>query len=248
VADLDSGRTEPLLPGIAVIGNHLAYDISPDGSHVVVASRDPEGKPRLWLAPLDRRSPPRQIPGVEGTQPVFGADDEVYFRGSNGLSAFAYRVRTDGTGLRKASELPIGAVHGMSPDGQWLAVSVRERDLSTTQATLVLPVAGGPAVRVYEGDGRLRWHRDARVVVLSVGRPTERGSSAVPARSYILPLPPGRSLPAVSPGGFMSEGEIAKVPGVRVIESADVTPGPKPGVYAFSREAVQRNLYRIPVP
>ena len=25
-------------------------------------------------------------------------------------------------------------------------------------------------------------------------------------------------------------------------------PNPAPGVYAFSREAVQRNLYRIPVP
>jgi YD repeat-containing protein len=79
VADLDSGRTEPLLPGIAVIGNHLAYDISPDGSHVVVASRDREGKSRLWVAPLDRRSPPRQIPDVEGAQPVFAGDDEVFF-------------------------------------------------------------------------------------------------------------------------------------------------------------------------
>jgi hypothetical protein len=70
----------------------------------------------------------------------------------------------------------------------------------------------------------------------------------VPARSYILPLPPGRSLPDVPPEGFQTEGEIAKLPGVQVIESADVAPGPTPGLYAFSREAVQRNLYRIPVP
>jgi hypothetical protein len=248
VADLDSGRNEPLLPGIAVFGNHLAYDISPDGSHVVVASRDAEGKSRLWLAPLDRRSPPRQIPDVEAVEPVFGADDEVFFRQGAGQSGFAYRVRADGTGLRKAIEIPVAAIHGISPDGRWLVVSAHEQDLTTTQATHVFPVTGGPPVRIYASQGRLKWHRDARVVVLSVGRPTERGPSAVPARSYIIPLPAGRTLPDIPPEGFQSEAEIARLPGVTRIESADAAPGPTPGVYAYSREAVQRNLYRIPVP
>ena len=62
VADLNSGRSEPLAPGF----QPLDYDISPDGKQVVMEAPDGEGKPRLWLAPLDRRSPPRQIPGVEG--------------------------------------------------------------------------------------------------------------------------------------------------------------------------------------
>jgi hypothetical protein len=35
---------------------------------------------------------------------------------------------------------------------------------------------------------------------------------------------------------------------VRIIEAADVAPGPRPEVYAYSRETVQRNLYRIPLP
>jgi hypothetical protein len=50
------------------------------------------------------------------------------------------------------------------------------------------------------------------------------------------------------PSGFKSEAEIAKLPGLRIISSAGVTPGPSPEVYAFTRETVQRNLYRIPVP
>jgi Tol biopolymer transport system component len=247
MADLDSGRTESLLPGIAVIGNHLAYDISPDGGRVVVASRDREGKSRLWLAPLDRRSPPRQIPDVEGIEPVFGANDEIFFYGQEGIFGFAYRVRTDGTGLRKVIEQQVGsigafgAIRGMSPDGAWLAVSV------PGQGTQVVPVTGGPLLRVdAAGDALLKWHRDARVIVLSVGRPTERGSSAVPGRAYVLPLPAGRMLPEIPADGFRSAEEIAKLPGVRVMEF-DVAPGPA-GVYAFSREAVQRNLYRIPVP
>ena len=248
VADLQSGRAEPLLPGIAAIGNHVAYDISPDGRQVVVASRDREGKPRLWLAPFDRRSPPRQIPDVDGEQPVFGADDEIFFYRRQGSEGFAYRIRTDGTGLKKVIDRPITEIQGVSPDRHALVVSDLNEELTTSSATQAFPVAGGPPVRVYSDNSRLRWHRDAGVVVLTVGRPTERGASGVPARSYILPLPPGRMLPDVPAGGFRSESEIAAIPGVRMIESADVTPGPTPDVYAFSREGVQRNLYRVPVP
>src|SRR3954466_582853 len=59
VADLDSGHSEPLAPGFPV----LNYDISPDGRQVVLEAEDAGGKARLWLAPFDRRSPPRLIPG-----------------------------------------------------------------------------------------------------------------------------------------------------------------------------------------
>ena len=55
-------------------------------------------------------------------------------------------------------------------------------------------------------------------------------------------------LPLMPAGGFRSEQEIAGLPGVRVIENPDVAPGPAADVYAFSRETVQRNLYRIPLP
>jgi hypothetical protein len=41
---------------------------------------------------------------------------------------------------------------------------------------------------------------------------------------------------------------MAKYPGVRVIDAADIAPGPTPDVYAFSKETTQRNLYRIPIP
>ena len=75
------------------------------------------------------------------------------------------------------------------------------------------------------------------------------GSNAGGAgRSYVVPLPSGRMLPEIPAGGFRSEAEIAKLPGVRVIDTPDVAPGPTPEVYAFSRETVQRNLYRVPAP
>jgi WD40 repeat protein len=248
VADLESGRSENLLPGIDIIGNHLAYDISPDGRQVVVASRDRQGKPSLWLAAIDRRSPPHKIPDVEGDEPVFGPSGEIFFRGGGSPGYFAYRVGTDGTKLEKAAGVPITHIVAMSPDFQWLAVSVLARELATTEALYAIPLAGGPPARIYAADARVKWHRDSRVVVLTVGRPTERGSSAVPARSYIIPLTPGRTLPELPAQGLQTEADIAKIPGVRLIESPDATPGPAPDVYAFSRETVQRNLYRVPVP
>jgi len=33
-----------------------------------------------------------------------------------------------------------------------------------------------------------------------------------------------------------------------VIEAADIFPGPTPETYAYSRQSVQRNLYRVPLP
>jgi hypothetical protein len=66
--------------------------------------------------------------------------------------------------------------------------------------------------------------------------------------TYALPIPPGSALPKLPSGGFKSEAEIAAVPGVRVIGAADIGPGPSPDIYAFSRETVQRNLFRIPLP
>ena len=64
----------------------------------------------------------------------------------------------------------------------------------------------------------------------------------------MIPLSSGQTFPPIPSGGFQSDAEIAKLPGVKVIDAYDVAPGPTSGVYAYSRQAVQRNLYRIPVP
>ena len=68
-------------------------------------------------------------------------------------------------------------------------------------------------------------------------------SGAAPLRGVSFdPFPP------LPPDGFHSEEEIAKLPGVRVIEAADTFPGPTPETYAYSRQSAQRNLYRVPLP
>ena len=78
LVELDTGHHEPLLAGLAISGQvGLAYDISRDGRQVVAAANDRDGKPRLWLRALDRQSPARQIPNVEGDAPLWGRGAEI---------------------------------------------------------------------------------------------------------------------------------------------------------------------------
>jgi serine/threonine protein kinase len=237
VAELDSRRNEPLLPGItvALVGNSLgSYDISPDGRQVVVASRDNDGKLRLWTAPLDRSSPPRQIPNVEGGRPVFGATGEVFFHHVEGASAYLYRVRNDGSGLRKAIETPIVGIMGESPDRNWLVLASRP--------AMIFQVDGSAPIQTrFTGRTLMRWSGDGKHLFLS------RSLTSVD-KTYVFPLTPGRAIPESLLQGIPSDKELVKLPGVRVIASTDVRPGRTADTYAFTRQSVQRNLYRIPVP
>ena len=110
--------------GALQAAGHSGYDISPDGRQLVFYSPDRDGKLRLWLAPLDRSSPPRQIPNVEGEQPLFGPNGEIFFRKLEGTSAFLYSVREDGTGLRKVFESPVVVSSACTPDHKWLLLAM----------------------------------------------------------------------------------------------------------------------------
>ncbi len=247
VVDLDSGRNESLLPGLTIVGGlRMTYDISPDGGDVVVAVLDQEGKHRLWLAPLDRRVPPRQIPNVEGQQPKFGPGSMIFFTSAEGTSFFIYSIREDGTGLQRLIEQPVAGLIGVSRDGQWLVAKVPGREGSTMMA---FPLRGGPPIHLMAAgtfagsSASFKWSLDGKwiFILLPTAEMLARG------RTYAIPVLPGRAFPQIPPGGFRSEAEIAKLPGVRAIDAFDVAPGPTPEVYAFSRGSVQRNLYRVPL-
>jgi hypothetical protein len=78
----------------------------------------------------------------------------------------------------------------------------------------------------------------------STAPPRTAGGSPQTGRTYVFPTKPGTLFPDLAPEGFRSQAELARVAGVRIIESAGVGPAPR----STSRESVQRNLYRIPLP
>jgi hypothetical protein len=231
MADIQSGRSEPLVPGFQV----LDYDISRDGKQVVMWTTDSEGKSRLWVAPFDRSSPPALIPNVEGSEPKFGPGGEIFFCHLEGTSLFVYRVHPDGTGLRKAFAEPVLLMHAVSPDGRWVfAWAPLPGNGSSCQA---FPLDGGRPIPFGPDFTFLTGSLDGRSLFTSSHR-----------YSYFIPLPPGAVLPPIPAGGFHSDEGIARLPGVRRIDSPVVVPGPSDEVYAFHHGTVQRNLYRIPVP
>jgi len=233
VAEVGSGRSEALVPGFQA----LDYDVSADGQQVVMETEDAQGKPRLWLGASDHRSPPTPILNVEGRTPKFGPSGEIFFRSAGAV----YRVRPNGTGMRKAFEQDIFLMHGVSPDGRWILAWAKLP--GGPVATQAIPLDGGPPVAI-SGRGRLHWSADGRILSLLGGR----NGFIREGRCYLIPLPPGEALPRIPVGGFHTEEEVAALPGVRKIEEMGVVPGPSADVYAFYRGATQRNLYRIPIP
>lgn len=233
IASVDTGRSEAILPGFQVID----YDISADGQRVVMEAADDKGTMRMWLARLDRRVPHSQIPNVEGRQPRFAPNGDILFRRSDGVATFVYRVRPDGTGLRKVIEQAIPLLGDVSPDGQFV-LGWTTRPGSESSAPQLFPLDGGAPLPVA---AFLSWSRSSRGATVSFFSGT-----IADGRSYVVPLRPGEALPAMPAAGLHSEEDVAKLPGARRIDAVAV-PSPSPDVYAFHRTTTQRNLYRIPL-
>jgi hypothetical protein len=66
--------------------------------------------------------------------------------------------------------------------------------------------------------------------------------------TYSIPLLPGQMVPSMPASGLQSKEAVAALPGARLVSEGNVFPGPNPSIYAFTKVATQRNIYRVPVP
>ncbi|MDP9146024.1 MAG: protein kinase [Acidobacteriota bacterium] len=237
--DLDSGATERLVQGFHV----NAYNLSKDGK-LVFSALDAQGKSRLWLAQLDRRLSPHQIAAVDGDWPVFGPNAQVFFIGVENNNNFLFAVGEDGSRLVKISSDPISEIHNISPDGKWIA-GYGQKTGEVGSVEFAYPTTGGPRVPLCSPPCEVGWSIDGKFVDFSVS--TGWMNRAGNGRTYVMPTLAGTMFPAIPPGGFQSPAQIAAVPGVRTIDAADVNLGPTPDVYTYSREVIQRNLYKVPL-
>jgi eukaryotic-like serine/threonine-protein kinase len=235
-ADLDSGRSEPVLPGISISTN---FSVSPDGKRVVFEATDANGEPHVWIAPLDRSSPPKQITGSIARSPDFAAGGRIYFQAREGEDLFLYSVELDGGPPQKVSEpLPrMMSLLGVSPHGQWR--------LSGISPAIAQPVGGGTPIRICNFCSA-GWGPEGKYFYLRFRDIGEQGGG----KTVVLGLAEGKDLPDLPPGGLKS-AEDAK--GLKVVAEIDMqgrsifAPGPNPSIYAYTRVTVQRNLYRIPL-
>jgi serine/threonine protein kinase/WD40 repeat protein len=241
IADLDTGTNQLLLPGVKASNQA----ISPDGKLVYTVADD-QSHLKLSLAYLDRRSPPHEIPSAEGDFPLFAPDGSVLYVGEDHNAPHLFRVQQDGSARQTLGADLMSELHDISPDGNWVSGLGPVAGGGAGSFEFAYPTRGGERIPLCNPPCRVQWAPDGKYMYLSVA--TGWMSSGASGKTYVLPTRRGTFFPELPPGGFRSAEQIAAVPGVRIIDAADIGVGPSPDVYAYSRESAQRNLYRIPLP
>jgi hypothetical protein len=233
MTDLDSGRTEPVLPDVSM----SEFDIAPDGEHVAFAALDAEGNSHVWIAPLDRRTPPKQLTSSVAYGPCFGRGGTIYFVAREGGQDYIYNVGLDDALPRKMNPEPVAYSIGVSPDGDWL--------LSGFSPVIARPTQGGPATRLCTFCSAA-WGTGGKPLYIRFRDVGAMGGG----KTIVIGLPAGKDLPVLPPSGLKSAEDVKGLNVVAVIDMAGKTvfaPGPNPSIYAYSRLTVQRNLFRIPL-
>jgi len=233
--DIAQGKSERLLPGFSVVD----YDISNDEKQVVFTTMSNENS-QLWVAPFDRRLPPRML-SRSGGRVSFGADDEVFFAASEGERNFLYRMKLHGKGSERVSSTPVLGKSGTSPNGEWIAMLVPIAGQEANWQTVAMGTHSSDSQRICAFFCAIRWSPDGKFLYLD---PDISGNSS-PGKTFVLPIPAGRSLPDLPASGISSPADLPRIPGVRIIERSGISPGPGPSTYVFAKKGFEGNLFRI---
>jgi DNA-binding winged helix-turn-helix (wHTH) protein/Tol biopolymer transport system component len=237
---VDSGKSEAVFPGIAMI----AFDLSPDGKQVVYATAAPGGTTQLWLAALDRSVPASKVGAPGGRWPRFGPRDQIFFEETEGNANYLEQMNADGSNRSKVVPYPIAEFQGVSPGHRWVMVAVPRTPERDVPAVLAVPLDGGPARHMCASYCSPRWSTDGKFLFI----PVEDPSWTSPGRSLAIPVGPGERLPDFPAGGIAPLAEASVVPGAQSVGRGDAVPGKDAEHYAWVNVTVHRNLYRISLP
>lgn len=246
--DLASGRAEPALPGVGM----TYYSLSHKDRKLLYAS-DSTAPPGLWIADLDRGTPPRQLTTGGEDRAYFGAPGQIIYQ-SNAWPGKLMRVKEDGSEQQAISPDPILYLHDVSPNGQWAVVSapgagavgaasnVRAYSLRDGKPAPICDVCGAGFGPKQAGKPFITWAPDGRFIYLSLhwanlGRADK--TAVIPVRGTPFKL---------APHGSITETDLQKKFGARIINERDVYPGPDPDTYVFTRYVALTNIYRIVLP
>jgi len=236
--DLGSGKSDTVLPGVSMTD----YDLSPDEKEVAFTTIESDGESTIWLASLDRRTPPRKI--AVGDEVSFGAAGDVIFRSLEEDNALV-RIKMDGTGRGRITTVPVEDKFGVSPDGDWVLVWSPGSGEKDPPGTLAIPTHGGAARKICV-DCWAAWSADGRFFYVAAS-PTGIPSTIAPTMTLAIPVPAGKSLPDLPATGITLGKARIELPDARVIEHDWLSPGADPSTYVFTRTDQQRNLFRIPL-
>lgn len=244
-SDLEAGTTEVVLSDVPI----WQYSVSPDGKQIAYSAIE-KGIRHIWIAATDRRSPARQITfGSNDDFPFLLASGDIFFRSEEKGAYFVYRMKADGSGRDKVYPSSVIRLTNVSPDGQWIILWSAVQDETTSSAYHAYRPADGKLVRICDSCD-VDWSADRKNIYLSIDITNRRVAMSGLTGTYSLPIKPGQMLPDFPPGGVTSEADLEKLGAIRLpnLGVGDISLGPTPGVFAFARRTIQRNLYRVPVP
>ena len=230
--DVGSGRTDVVLPGVSVAD----YDISPDEREVAFTTEERSGDRNIWLAPLDRRTPPRQI-AQGGDEVSFGANGDLIFRSLDENANGLFRIKKSGKEREQITKLPVLEKSSVSPDGEWVLVGSPGTEADSGPTILAVPVRGGAPKKICYLVCWGGWSSDGKF--FSVGTPA--------GKTLLIPVPAGKSLPDLPASGIDVAASKRGLNGASIVERGSIALGPNPSEYVFLNTELQRNLFRIPL-
>ncbi|HTK95318.1 MAG TPA: protein kinase, partial [Terriglobales bacterium] len=242
VVDLDAHTTQRLFPDL----NVGFYAISPDQKTAALIVRAGNVR-QLWLAPLDQRSEPRQLSGIDPERVFFLSDAELLIRVSEQRVHHFYRIRTDGSDRRELfANGDVVDVGGYSPDGKWLGLWTTVT--GTTQTTIIdaYNLEDGRRIHICSSC-EFHWTGDGKYIVLDYFfLERNRSGRAAESTSWAIPTAPGKMLPANIPRDGWTLGEAANLKGAVPLRFPVAFGSTLDRTLTVHRRT-QNNLFRIPL-
>jgi len=241
LADVSSGRSEAVLPGVAIQN----YAISSDGKAFVFDKFDEAGRSSIWIGALNRSQPPRRLTprdeDGEDLHPLMGRSGAVYFMKAVGDQRFLYKMSADGSHREELRPANGDYLVNLSPDEKWAVVwnggkGVSLYPLDRGPARFLCGCATGP---IFQDSPRVSWSGDGKLLVVNAGGAMAGlGTTVVPWKSVESNLADSK----------MSGPELRRLSGARQIIEVSIAMGFTDETYAFTRASSISNLYRIRLP
>jgi DNA-binding winged helix-turn-helix (wHTH) protein/Tol biopolymer transport system component len=246
--DVNTGNRQRVLPGVLIAN----YSLSHDGRTVVFSSSGNEAGDGIWIADVERRTPPRRlVRGIE-LRAFFGAPGEIVYIGED---SHLYRMKEDGTGVAMISPDPVAYLSTVSPDGRW-AVVIRPQNPNGVGTTSLafMSLRGETSFEVCNDDCSVgprsflivppfSWNTEGTRMFVNL---THFGQGTT--RTVVLPYKSDVSPAALWPKGLRLEKEVMANPGAKVINASNTFPASDAAAYLSWRGATQSNLYRVRIP
>lgn len=232
--DLESGAAHAIMPGFTITD----FSLSSDGRDIAFSALGENDAQSIWVAPLDRSSSPHVLQ-ASANRPRF-TPGFIYYVKRTPSGSYVHRIHPDGTGDQQIWQEEILAL-ATSPNGRYLAVTLPIKGRAEWKLEIidwkrrhVQPICN---------DAWAYWSDDGRSFIVTGGT-GKRNTSAL---AYMISLPVANSTPELPASGLSNVSQLATLKNVRSIAAGIIGPGPSPDTYAYVKETVQRNLYRIPL-